>query len=234
MPRELLDPPHPCHLTVDPYEARLEVVVFGEVLDGLPEERWHRLAQEPRIALALAPDRVTLLGVAVRRWTEVDLVGLDAEELWSGPRLHVPVLGLAAAPIGEVLLAIRGRFADGEPTADALFLRRGRDATDLAKAVGHFQLALEAGEMRAHLWLGHTLCALGQHQFAYDHLRRYTELAPHAAWAWCRLGEASAGLGRLADARAAFKQAVAAGGDDTAAAELLEALEAGVEPDLLL
>ena len=56
-------------------------------------------------------------------------------------------------------------------------------------------MALEAGDQKARYGLGYTLVELGEFREAYDHLRIYTELTPHNAWAWCWLGRACEGLG---------------------------------------
>ena len=90
------------------------------------------------------------------------------------------------------------------------------------------RLALEAGEMKALFGLGYTLVEAGRPREAYDALRRYTELTPHNAWAWCWLGKACLAMGERAEATNAFRKAVAcerAGSFDTDASALLAELE---------
>lgn len=217
---------HPMHLRVDPWWGNLEVLAFGTVTDGLPGERFRAIDDAARSAFVLADDLRTVTGFVVRDYDDQqEPFELDAEALWTGPRFDVPVLGLAGATAGEVILAVRGRFAEGEPTADALHFHSAMEQEDPATAVAEWRLALEAGDMKAHYALGYTLCGLGAHRQAYDHLRRYTELVPSNGWAWWWLGQACEGLGDRAEARIAYERAVEANGDETDASERLAALE---------
>ncbi len=50
-----------------------------------------------------------------------------------------------------------------------------------------------AGNLKAHFALGYTLSEQGRFQEAYRHLRLYTELAPHNAWAWNWFGQSLRG-----------------------------------------
>lgn len=138
----------------------------------------------------------------------------------------MPALGLLQATAGELLVAIRGRFKDGEPTADALHFHTAMSAPTPAEALPHWQLALEAGDMKAHYSLGYTLYDLGDFHRAYGHLRRYTELAPANAWAWCWFGQACEATGHLSEARSAYLRAIEEGEDEeTGAEELLHAMD---------
>jgi tetratricopeptide (TPR) repeat protein len=207
----------PMHLTVDPVWDLIEVLAYGTVCDGLGAERYHTVVED-RVAFVLDPELAEIVGFVVRDYAEIDQEELDAPELWIGPRFDVPVLGLRAATAGEVLLAIRGRFAPGEPTADALHLHTAINTKDAGEALGHWRLALEAGDMKAHYAIGYTLCGLGRHRDAYTHLRHYTELTPDNPWAWCWLGQACAGADNHQEARAAYERAIELGGDETDAA----------------
>ena len=63
-----------------------------------------------------------------------------------------------------------------------------------------------------------------EYREAYEHLRLYSELTPHNAWAWCWLGKACEGLGETGEAAAAYRRAVALeveGSFETDAPELL-------------
>lgn len=78
-----------------------------------------------------------------------------------------------------------------------------------------------------HYGLGYALYEVERFRDAYRHLRRYTEIVPTNAWAWCWLGKACAALGELAEARSAYETAVTlerAGGEETDAPELLAEL----------
>lgn len=136
------------------------------------------------------------------------------------------MLGLRGATLGELLLAIRGRFDPGEPTADAMHFHMAMAAESADEALPQWQLALEAGDMKAHYALGYTLCELGRYRDAYDHLRHYTELVPNNAWAWCWLGQACTGCELCGEARAAYQRAIELDDDEqTGAAELLAELD---------
>ena len=93
----------------------------------------------------------------------------------------------------------------------------------------HWELALDARDMRAHVGLGSALVEAGRPDRAHAHLRRYTELVPANAWAWCWLGQCCEALGRNSEAASAYEQAVAAEelcGLQTDSAERLEQLRA--------
>ena len=94
-------------------------------------------------------------------------------------------------------------------------------------ALSHWELALDAGDMRAHFGLGYTLVEAGRPDRGYAHLRRYTELAPSNSWAWCWLGQCCQALHRRSEARTAYERAIAAEascGIETDAAERLAQL----------
>lgn len=215
----------PMHLTVDPDWNLIEVLAYGTVTDLLGTDRYVGLVDD-HVALVLGPERDEITGFVVRESAEFDLLDHEhVEELWKGPRFRVPVLGLTDASVGEILLAIRGRFVPGEPTADALHFHAAIRETDPEHAVAKWQLALEAGDMKAHYALGYTLCELERYREAYNHLRHYTELAPNNPWAWCWYGRAAAACDLPGEARAAYKQAIAIDPDETDADELLAELD---------
>jgi tetratricopeptide (TPR) repeat protein len=223
----------PLHLTVDPWWDLLTALAYGRTDDGLPDEQVVALDEEPRVRFVLdAPGRGPVIGFSVSEPHDVDVLGSCAPGVWDGPRFDVPALALTQATLGEIVRAVQTRYDRGEPTADALHFHRaiatGEDAAaDLDEAVERWRLALEAGETKALFGLGYTLVQAERPREAYDALRRYTELTPHNAWAWCWLGRACAGTGDLAEARAAFERALAcerAGSFATDAEELLGGL----------
>ena len=226
--------PVPLHLSVDPWWDLLTALAYGRTDDGLPAEQVVVPDEEPRIRIVLdAPGSSVAIGFNVSEPHEIDVGSLGASELWSGPRFDVPSLAITGASVAEVLLAVQRRFVPGEPTADAIHfhgalgsaVEDGDDApTSFETLIEQWRLALEAGEMKALFGLGYTLVEAGRPRDAYDVLRRYTELTPHNAWAWCWLGRACVDLGEDVEARQAFERAVAcerAGSFETDAATLL-------------
>ena len=215
----------PMHLTVDPFWELIEVLAYGTVCDLIGSDRYDELVED-RVAYVLDATLLEVIGFVVNDYAELDPLELDVPELWTGPRFHVPVLGLRGATVGEVMLAVRGRFTPGEPTADAMHFHLAMGADTPEEALPAWQLALEAGDMKAHYALGYTLCELGEYRTAYDHLRYYAELAPNNAWGWSWLGQACQGAGLLGEARAAYERAVELGDDETDSAERLADLDA--------
>ncbi len=133
---------------------------------------------------------------------------MDAEEhaeIWRGLRFDAPLFGLSSAP---------RRARSCSPCApscariDELTMNRvyfhaalGEDGEE---AAGYWRACLECGDMMAHYGLGYTALrarGLPAPHGAYRHLRRYTELVPTNAWAWCWFGKACAALGALKLAR---------------------------------
>lgn len=222
----------PAHLSLHPGYDLLTVIAFGAVWDGQPPEQTLTLAEDERIGFLLdEPDGDTVIGFSVDEPHDVDPFEIGAVELWDGPRFTVPVLGLADASVGEILLAVQGRFDRSEPTNDVVNSSAAiaaKEESGPAAAEPYWRLCLEAGDMKGHFGLGYTLCDVGRPREGYDHLRVYTELTPHNAWAWCWLGRAAQDMGDPAEAAAAYRRAIEleeAGGFETDAAELLEALE---------
>ena len=227
--------PVPLHLSVDPWWDLLTALAYGRVDDGLPPEQVVVVDEEPRVRIVLdAPGSNVAIGFHALGPHDIDVASLTSPVLWSGPRFDVPALALTGASPAEILLAVQRRFKAGEPTADAMHFHAalqhgaGDDGpTDLEGLLEQWRLALEAGETKALFGLGYTLVEAGRPREAYDVLRRYTELTPHNAWAWCWFGRACVELGEDAEARHAFERAVAcerAGSFETDAAELLDDL----------
>ncbi|MCP9491266.1 MAG: tetratricopeptide repeat protein [Solirubrobacteraceae bacterium MAG38_C4-C5] len=223
----------PLHLTVDPYWDSLTVITFGRVDDGLPPAQCPVLGEDERIGFLLdGPGAGPVIGFRVAEPHAVDVLALESDEIWSGPRFGVPALGLVGVSVGEILLAVQGRFREDEPTADALHFHAaiaagGEDPGDVIEVEGSFRLALEAGDMKALFGLGYTLVEAGRPREAYDALRRYTELTPSNAWAWFWLGRACVDMGAAGEARSAFERALACeqeGSFETDAREYLEEL----------
>ena len=226
--------PVAAHLTLDPSWDRLSVIEFGSVWDGQPDDHSGQLASDERVLFLFDGPGGTVIGFMVGEPHGFDPEELEDRELWEAPRFAVPLLGLKNASIGEILLAVQGRFAPDEPTNDAMFFHMAiaaRDEeNDLEKAAWCYRMALEAGDLKSRFGLGYTLVELGEFRQAYEHLRIYAELTPHNAWAWCWLGRACEGLGEKGEARSAYRRAVeleAQGGFETDAAELLAKLGEG-------
>ena len=70
------------------------------------------------IRYVLRSARGPIVGFTVHRFSTVDLDAVH-EEVFAGPRFHVPLLGLERATLGEVVLAARARFEVS--TADVCF-----------------------------------------------------------------------------------------------------------------
>ena len=223
----------PLHLTADPYWDSLTAIAFGRVDDGLPPAQCPVLEEDERIGFLLdGPGAGPVIGFRVAEPHAVDVLALSSDEIWSGPRFDVPALGLVGVSVGEVLLAVQGRYRENEPTADALHFHAaiaagGEDPRDLIEEEGNFRLALEAGDKKALFGLGYTLVEAGRPREAYDALRRYTELTPLNAWAWFWLGRACVDMGAAGEARSAFERALACeeeGSFETDAREYLREL----------
>ena len=223
----------PLHLSVDPYWDLLTAIAFGRVDDGLPPAQCPLLEENERIQFLIdGPDAGPVIGFRVAEPHEVDVLALESEEVWWGPRFDLPALGLVGVSVGEILLAVQARYREDEPTADALYFHaaiaaRDEDGKDLIGAESNFRLALESGDMKALFGLGYTLVEAGRPREAYDALRRYTELTPFNAWAWFWLGCACVDMGAVGEARSAFERALAReeeGSFETDAREYLEQL----------
>jgi tetratricopeptide (TPR) repeat protein len=217
--------PLPLHLTVDPWWDSLHCLAFGTVSDGITAEQ-HLVADACDLAFVVQdPSAGPVLGFEIWNLSEFELPD-DDPEIWDGPRFCVPRLGLVDASAGEIVLAVRAQLGS-DPTADALHFHTAIAAQTAQDAIPHWELALDAGDMRAHFGLGYSLVEAGRPDRGYTHLRRYTELAPTNAWAWCWLGRCCEALGSDREAATAYERAIAAEqlcGMDTDADERLARL----------
>lgn len=197
----------PLHLSVNVTDDWLEAIEFGRVIDGRPAGELIDITPDVRFVLRDPHGPIT--GLAVHGYRDLDLDAVGAVT-FAGPRFHVPVLGLGAATLGEIVLAARGRFEVS--TADVCFfglaLQCAEQDADLEAAAGHWLSCVEAGDMRGMFGLGYTLFDLGRFVDAYTHLRRYAEIAPHNSWAWLWLGRACEALGEPEEAADAYRSAL--------------------------
>ncbi len=108
----------PAHLSLDPTWDTLTVIEYGAVWDGQPPELTRGLSEDDRIGFLLREPGGPVIGFMVEEPHDIEVEELDAPELWDGPRFGVPVLGLRAASVGEIPLAIQGRFGPEEFTTD--------------------------------------------------------------------------------------------------------------------
>ena len=162
----------------------------------------------------------------VKRFSWFDGDADEPAELWEGPRFDAPMLGLTDATVGEITVAANAFFR-GQSSLNRRLFHSALAAEGLEAA--HLWLScLHAGDGMANFGLGYTLLDLGHARDAYRHLRHYSELAPCLAWAWCYRGRAAEALGDLAEARKAYRRAIALEPDDdpTTARELLAELRA--------
>ena len=224
----------PLHLSVNVSEDWLEAIEFGAVVDGRPTS--HLIEVGPEARFVLRTPRGPISGFTVHGYQSLDVDSLG-DVAFGAPRFRVPVLGLDAASVGEVILAARGRFEVS--TADVCFfslaLACAEEEGDLEAAAGHWLSCVEAGDMRGMFGLGYTLFDLERFFEAYSHLRRYTELAPHNSWAWLWLGRTCEAMGELGEAASAYRAAVRRereGSFRTDASERLRDLERRTASDL--
>lgn len=177
------------------------------MVDGRPRAQLLEVSTDVR--LVLRGPRGVVVGFTVHRCATTDLDALGPLA-FDGPRFAVPALGLDAATLGEVVLAARARFAEStvDVTCFNRALRYAEEAGDLEGAAASWLACLQAGDMRGHFGLGYTLFDLGRHRAAYEHLRRYCELAPHNSWAWLWLGRAAELIGEAGEARDAYRHAL--------------------------
>jgi len=221
----------PCHLSVDPSLECMTVIGFGGVWDGQLPDECGALEEDERIQFLLEEDEPRIKALMVHEPFEIDPNELSSDEVWGEDiGFDVPQLGLMCASVGELILAVQGRFRPDEPTADVVYFQMAVDAAggDLEAAAELWKLVIECGDMKGHFGLGYTLHDLGRFREAYSHLRFYTWLTPRNAWAWCWLGKACEGLGERTEARDAYRRAAEMeelGGFETDAPDRLRELE---------
>jgi tetratricopeptide (TPR) repeat protein len=212
------------YLSRDINEDWLSAYEFGVVDDGQPAENWLGLSEQ--VGFLMASPFGPVIGFCVKEFSELDLDDEDHEAMWNGPRFDVPVLGLRDVCAADICLAAQA-YLDDEPTVNRAFFHAAMDADNPEEALKLWRVCLECGDLMAHYALGYTLCDMGRHREAYNHLRAYTEIVPSNAWAWCWLGHACGGLGELGEARSAYRRAIELeedGSEETDAAERLEEL----------
>jgi tetratricopeptide (TPR) repeat protein len=195
----------PLQVSFDQDYDFLNAVEFGIVVDGVHPDRWRPLSE--RFAyLARDVDDDVEVGFQVKDFSTID-PERDVPAIFEGPRFDVPVLGLAGATAGEILLAA-ATFLEGESTVNRLLFDSATAARG-DEAVTAWKQCLQAGDLTAHYGLGYTLLDLGQYRLAYRHLRYYTELLPDQAWGWSYRGKAAEQLGELVEARECYRRAIA-------------------------
>ena len=196
---------------------------FGRIDDGQPSDCWRGASEH--IGFLLDEPGGHEVGFKITELTNFDEEARDVAEVWNGPRFHVPQLGLAAASVGETVLAARALFGEN-PTINRLYFSHGV-AAEGEEALGYWLSCLEAGDCMAHFALGYTLYGLGRFHEAYRHLRYYAELAPAGSWNWCWYGKAAQAMGEFDEARAAYRRAIELEHTDqlTDAADLLSEMD---------
>jgi tetratricopeptide (TPR) repeat protein len=197
---------------------------FGHVSDGQPDDHYRSLGDQFRWCLD-GPGG-TVVGFEVSRLLEFDPSASEYESIWDDRSFDAPLLGLTDASAGEIVAAAKVEY-DHEPTINRVYFNQAMSLNGY-DAVATWKLCLEAGDSMAHFGLGHTLLELGELREAYAHLRHYAEIVPTNAWAWCWLGKACSALGEVAEARTAYRRALALEevcGLTTDARECLEELD---------
>lgn len=195
----------------------LEALEFGRVADGQPADHWRMLTENVGVLLD-APDGHEV-GFRVMHASAIE--DEDHEEIWNGPRFHVPVLALEDASIGEIVLAAHGQYRSQVSLNRACFTSavsaRGTEA------LRYWRACLDAGDGMGHFGVGYTLYDLGHFHEAYKHLRYYAHLSPMDAWNWSWLAKAALAIGETEEARSACLRALELEDEDepTDASELL-------------
>ena len=181
----------------------LEAAEYGRVTDRQGQERWRPVGE--RAAFLLDEFAMNPVGFLVQRFSTLDLDTDDYEELWSGPRFDVPMLGLRDVSAGETTLAARTFFAGADSVNRRLF--HAAMEAEGEEALALWRACLQAGDQLAHYACGYTLLELERPAEAYRHLRYFTELVPRDAWAWRYLGVAAEQMGERVEAVAAYRRA---------------------------
>ena len=106
---------------------------FGRIDDGQPSENWRAVSDTIGILLDAPGGRE--VGFKIVNFSTFDEDARDLDEVWSGPRFHVPQLGLTDATIGETVLAARALFGT-EPTINRVYFSAGVNASGEASKSG--------------------------------------------------------------------------------------------------
>jgi tetratricopeptide (TPR) repeat protein len=179
---------------------------FGRVEDGQPAHNWRAVSHQFHY-LHDGPGG-SEVGFKITDFSRFDPDAEDVTQIWDAPRFDAPLLGLSHATAGEI--AIAGRSIVGtRNTLNRTYYEAALDEQDNPEqALELWTACLQTGDFTAHLGLGYTLYELGRSHEAYQHLRHYTEIAPHSAWNWCWLGKAAEQIAQIQEAREAYLKAI--------------------------
>jgi tetratricopeptide (TPR) repeat protein len=198
---------------------------FGRVDDGQPAESWRGIGNWFHYLHDGSDGPV--VGFKIAEFSRFDPEAAAVAAIWEGPRFDAPLLGLSGVSAGEIVVAARPVLGAANTLNRMYFEAALDEQEDPERALELWSACLQSGDFSAHLGLGYTLYELGRAHEAYQHLRRYTEIAPHGAWNWCWLGKAAEELAEVEEARRAYERAIELeerGNDVTEARERLEML----------
>jgi tetratricopeptide (TPR) repeat protein len=200
---------------------------FGAAIDGQLEDETESPAED--FYVFRRGNEGPVIGFGVDEMHDFDLPDPD-EPLMPGYRFDAPTLALRNATAEAIVLAARTTL-DGLSTPDVVFYDLAVEADsegDDHQSEIYWRACLAAGDPKAHLGLGYTLCDLGRPEEAYGHLLEYTRIVPRNGWAWTWLGEACEGIGETRQAVKCYRRALrleAQAGSETDAGERLRRLE---------
>jgi hypothetical protein len=160
------------------------------------------------------------VGVSVLGLSVIDVE--KSPELWGGPRFDVPILGLRAAGVGEMILAARALFR-GRSSVSQAFVLEAAEATG-EEAVEIWRCCHEAGDMRRTTGSA-GLCTRSATTVRPTDICATTPSSRRSWWGYGRTAQA---LGLEGEARGAYRRAVDledAGGPVTGARARLAELE---------
>lgn len=200
---------------------------FGRVADGTPPEHWRGVGDDEDFGYLHEGAGGPIVGFEVKRYSTFDPENPSVAEIWTAAYFEVPLLGLARANAGEVILAARALLGSAS-TLNRAYFDAAVNAQDEGpnESLQRWLQCLQTGDSMAHFALGYTLFELGRHHEAYRHLRYYVGIAPAGAWNWCWLGRAAASIGETDEAREALERAILLDKDgETDAREQLAALD---------
>ena len=144
---------------------------FGRVDDAQPPDNWRGVTEELGYLHDGPGGRP--LGFKVIDFSTFDPSTEEVEEIWGEPLFDVPLLGLSAAPAGEIVLAARALLGD-EATINRDYFDEAVRMEDPQEALPLWLACLESGDSMAHFALGYTLYELGRFPEAYRHIRHST------------------------------------------------------------
>lgn len=202
-------------------------VKAGALQDALWHEHPPRITTQPCPELELLsaqPDGL-VIGARVDSPHALAPALLAGPPLWERPRFTIPQLGLVHAALGQIITVVQERYLPGEITAadeHHLYALEASVEGRSGDAAYHWRRALEAGDLRAHRYLGALLLQTGATETAAAHLRYFTALDPTNQHAWADLADASASLGRSDEAQAARARSQSLGTGETEATGLTD------------